>query len=214
MIAEAPIIHHVEQGTPEWYAVRAGIPTASELNAIITPLWKARTGEGVETYLSKKIAERWLGRPLESGGAFVMDQGKILEDEAVPFFEMMHDLTIERVGFITTADGKFGCSPDGLIGDDSGIEIKCPLPHTHVGYLTAGVLPKDYAAQVYGGMYATGRSSWKFASYCRLFPALIIDVPRDEQIMDAIHDAIASFNDRLESGFEQLTALKGARANQ
>lgn len=209
-VAIEAIIHDVEQGSPEWFKVRAGIPTASEFDSIITPLWKARTGEGVNTYLSKKLAERWLGRPLMSATAWPMEQGNILEDEAIPYYELMHDVEIQRVGFITTADGKAGCSPDGLIGEHGiGLEIKCPQPHTHVGYLTSGELPKEYAAQVHGGMYVTGASSWEFMSYCRGFPKLELTIKRDEAIIEAIHSAVTAFNERLEAGYELLTKLKG-----
>lgn len=208
MTTEAPIRHEVEQGSAEWFKVRAGIPTASELDSLISPLWKQRTGEGVATYMHRKLAERWLGQPLASGGAWAMEQGSILEDEAIPYYEMMHGCEIERVGFITTADGRFGCSPDGLIGD-IGIEIKCPQPHTHVGYLTDGVLPKEYAAQVHGGMYATGAASWKFLSYCRSFPKLELTIKRDEEIIDAIHDAVTAFNRRMDEALETLIRLNG-----
>lgn len=211
MTIEAPIIHEVEQGSPEWFKVRAGIPTASEFDSLLTPLWKPRTGEGVQTYLAKKLAERWLGRPLSTATAWPMEQGSILEEEAIPFYEMMHDVEIRRVGFITTADGRAGCSPDGLIGDDCGIEIKSPQPHTHAGYLLAGELPKEYAAQVHGSMYVTGASQWRFMSYCRLFPPLILTVERDETIIDAIHQAVTAFCDRLDAGFLKLQAMKGNR---
>lgn len=204
--------HDVEQGTAEWLKMRAGIPTASEFDAIITPLWKPRTGEGVESYLAKKLAERWLGAPLPSFGGGALEQGKIREEEAIPFFELDQGLTVERVGFVTTDDGRAGCSPDGMlrygIVGEIGIEIKCPEAHTHVGYLLRGELPKDYAAQVHGSMWVTGAAYWRFMSYRRGFPALLITVPRNEEICDAIGRAVDAFNMRLDKAFDLLDGLE------
>jgi len=201
------IIHHVEQGTKEWLQVRAGIPTASEFDAIITPLWKPRTGDGVDTYLAKKLAERWTGYPLVTFSGGAMDQGKLKEEEAIPQYAFINDVEIDRVGFVTTADGKIGCSPDGLIGEDGGIEFKAPEPHTHVGYLMRGTLPKDYAAQVHGAMLVTDRPWWRFVSYCRGFPTFDMLVERDEEIISKMREAIDAFNVRLDEAFEKLTKL-------
>lgn len=202
------LVHHVDQGTPEWLQARAGIPTASEFDAIITPLFKPRAGDGVETYLSKKLAERWLGRPLVSFFGGSMEQGTLKEEEAAPTFELLTDQRIEHVGFVTTLDGRTGCSPDGLL-DGGGLEIKCPEAHTHCGYLLRGVLPKEYGAQVHGSMLVTGAKWWKFMSYQRGFPPLIITVKRDEEIIDAMREAIEAFNIRLEKSFQQLIELNG-----
>lgn len=202
------IIHRMEQGTKEWLQVRAGIPTASEFKALITPLWKKRTGDGVETYLHKKLAERWQGCPLEasfSGGS--LEQGKLKEEEAIPWYEFDNDIEVDRVGFITTLDGKSGCSPDGLIGDDGGLEFKCPDPHTHVGYLLGGVLPDEYSAQVHGTMLVTGRPWWRFVSYSRGFPTFDLLVMRDEKIIAAMQEAVDAFNVRLDDAFEKLTKM-------
>ena len=183
-----------KQGTEEWLKARAGIPTASEFDALMTPEFAARKGQMPHTYLCKKLAEHWQGGPLPSFAPFgAMEQGQILKAEAVPWYELEHGETINRVGFCTTDDGKVGCSPDGLIGDDGGIEIKCPFADTHVRYLLAGEVPKDYAAQVHGSLWVTGRKWWRFVSYRRHFPPLVITVERDEEIMEKIGDALGAF---------------------
>jgi hypothetical protein len=137
----------VKQNTLEWFDARCGIPTASELDALITPLGKVRTGDGVDTYLAKKLAERWRGEALPSAGSWAMEQGSIREDEAIPWYQFEYDRPVQRVGFITSDDGQIGCSPDGMFTDGTGIEVKCPEVHTHVGYLLDGGLPKAYVAQ-------------------------------------------------------------------
>ena len=194
---------------------RSGVITASEIDALISPLWKIRTGEGVLTYLAQKLAEQWIGGPLPSvQGVFDMDQGKMLEDEARPFYTLTTGEEVTPVGFITSDDGRIGCSPDGLIGETSGVEIKCPKMETHIRYLLAGELPKEYAAQVHFSMYVTGRATWNFMSYRRNFPPLILKVEREEKIMAAFDDALADFLPRLESAMDKLTRLNGGLPNQ
>jgi len=188
------IIHReYEQGSLEWLLARAGIPTASEFDALVTPEFKVRTGQMPLSYLAAKVAEAWQGGPLPGFQSFATEQGSILEDEAIPWFELEHSCTVDRVGFITTDDGRIGCSPDGLLGEDGGIEIKCPEAHTHTKYLLAGELPKDYAAQVHGSMFVTGRPWWKFLSYRRHFPPLLLTIARDDEIQDNLAEALADF---------------------
>ena len=204
-----------EQNSVEWMIARAGVVTASEMDALISPLWKIRTGDGVQTYLAQKLAEQWIGGPLPSvQGVFDMEQGKILEDEARPFYTLTTGEEVQPVGFIISDDGRIGCSPDGLIGEDSGVEIKCPKMETHIRYLLAGELPKDYAAQVHFSMFVTGRPKWKFMSYRRNFPPLILTVERDEEIMAAMQSALDKFFESFDLAMEKLVRLNGGLPNQ
>ncbi len=179
-------IHEVEQGSFEWSALRAGIVTASELDALVSPTWEIRKGEGPKTYLARKVA-------IETYQSFDMEQGAVIESEARNWFELSYDVAIKRVGFITTDCGRFGCSPDGLLGDDKGLELKCPAIHTHAAYLLRGEVPKDYLAQVHGGMFATDFNEWKFVSYRRHFPNLVLTVKRDASIQAIIAEALTKF---------------------
>lgn len=192
-----------KQGSGQWLAARAGVITASEFDSLMTPLWKKKTGETPQTYIVRKVAEACMGIPLTDPSAWVMDQGVILESEAIPWLEFTHSLSVQRVGFVTSDDGRIGCSPDGLIGDDGGIEIKCPQPTAHVKYLLAGSVPPDYLAQVHGSMYVTGRRWWKFLSYSRQFPPVLVHVDRDDEIIgkiDAvIQESLADFEEKLKN---------------
>lgn len=201
------IVHRFNQKSVEWLSARAGIPTASEFDNLVTPEWKVRTGGMPASYLAKKLAERWLGGPLAESGTFIMDQGNILEEEAIPFAEMELGTEIDRVGFITTDDGKVGCSPDGMFSNGSGIEIKCPTAHVHCGYLLNGQVPKEYAAQVHGSMFVTGAKSWRFLSYRRNFPPLLLTVRRDEAIQEQLSLALEVFNTALAHAYEDLCTL-------
>lgn len=205
----------VAQNSVEWMIARSGVVTASELDAIISPIWEIRKGEGVETYLAQKLAEQWIGGALPSlDGIFDIEQGKILEEEAKPFYTLTTGEEIQSVGFITTDDGKVGCSPDGLLGDDGGIEIKCPRIETHIKYLLTGKLPKQYAAQVHGSMFVTGRKWWKFMSYRRNFPPMILTIHRDEKIQAEIKKATDAFLARLEENMATLVKLNGGLPKQ
>lgn len=203
-------IHDVQQGSGPWLALRLAIPTASEFDQLVTPLWKIKTGEAPKSYLYQKICEKFMGAFADGGSSFAMGQGSIMEHEALPWFSFTHDTPVQRVGFVTTDDGRVGCSPDGLIGEDGGIEIKCPAATTHLRYWVEGVLPKEHAAQVHGSMYVTGRKWWNFLSYSRQFPAFLIRVERDEAIQDAIHEAVTGFLRDYDELYAKLKALKDA----
>ncbi len=204
----------VKQNTDEWLRARAGIPTASEFDNLITPEWKNRTGGMPETYLYRKLCEKVMGMPLQSGGAaagsFHTDQGSIMENEALPWFMFEHDMQVDRVGFVTTDDGRVGCSPDGLIGEDGGIEAKCPAPDTHLKYLLHGEVPKQYLAQVHGSMFVTGRAWWYFLSYSRQFPPFVLKVQRDEKIVAALKDTLGRFFEVFDDAYDQIMVLKNA----
>lgn len=197
------------QNSLEWLTARAGIPTASEWDALVSPKFEIRTGEMPKTYLARKVAEAWIGGPLPGWNSIDMDLGKILEDEAKPFYTLTYGHEIQNVGFITSDDGQIGCSPDGLIGEDGGIEIKCPEAHTHVRYLLSGELPKEYAAQVHGSMYVTGRAWWRFMSYRRRFPPFMLQINRDEEIMGIMGEALDEFLSKFQAAMKYLEELNG-----
>ena len=198
-----------EQGSVDWMIARAGIPTASEFDNLLTPELKIRTGQMPQSYLNKKLAEAWQGGPMASLNTFDMEQGRILEAEAIPFYELEFNETVQRVGLCTTDDGRVGCSPDGLIGDDGGIEIKCPAIQTHIGYLRNGELPKEYAPQVHGSLYVTGRKWWKFLAYRRHMPPLVLTIARDDAVMKTIHQALSEFLEDFDMEFQKLCRLNG-----
>lgn len=202
-------IVEVQQNSLEWLLVRSGIPTASEFDNLLTPEFEIRRGEMPKTYLARKVAEAWSGGPLPGFNTLDMDFGKILEEEAVPFFEFTTGETVDRVGFVTTDDGSIGCSPDGLVGELGGLEVKCPESQTHVKYLLNGKLPKEYAAQVHGSMFVTGRSYWHFLSYRRNFPPLILTVHRDKEIQSKIAEALYAFLRQFRDAMSRLEEING-----
>lgn len=201
----------IQQGELAWYQLRLGKVTASELSNLVAPKFEIRTGEMPKSYLYQKLAEKLSGSPAEGFSTFATEQGQMLEDEARKMIAFEVGIKLRNVGFVTTDDDRAGCSPDALIGDDGGLEIKCPQPKNHMRYLVEGVLPADYAAQVHGSMYVTGRKYWMFASYSRKLPPFILRIERDEAICAKIELAIAEFCARLE-GLSQK--LGGKDANE
>lgn len=209
------IIHDVGQGSVDWLNARAGIITASELDAVLSAkTWEPRDSKGVKTYVARKSAERWLGRAIGEldgkteykGGA--LEQGNIKEDTAIPWYEFLNDVKLERIGFITTDDGIFGCSPDGMFpGHTSGIEIKCPYPETQAKYLLAGGVPEEYLHQVHGCMAATGADKWHFVSYHPVLPKLSVIVSRDEWICGRIIETVRRITDQIDAAYDVLCSL-------
>lgn len=157
----------IVQGTEQWMQVRAGRPTASQADRILTA--GGKPSKQAADYALELIAESCSG-PSGWGGNRNTDRGLELEPEARERFSMRYDLEVKQVGFVTRHDGVIGCSPDGFVIDRNGcevagLEIKCPLPKTHIKYLQDDCLPDDYKPQVHWSMMVTGLP-WHFFSYC------------------------------------------------
>lgn len=205
-------LFRAEQTSAQWEIDRSGKITASEMDALVTPLGKVKTGAGPTTYLMKKVAEAWIGGPLPSNtaGLWNLDQGNILEELAKPSFTLETGLKIKNVGFISDDAERVGCSPDGLLVDsDCGVEIKCPHIHTHIGYLLEGEVPPDYILQVQTSLYVTGFPKWYFYSFCRQMPPLVLEVLPDPNLQAAIGEAVTGFLERFDAALAKLTELNG-----
>lgn len=170
------------QGTESWFEARLGIPTASEFKRIVTPA-KWQYASGAKSYIYELIDQlHFPGKYIGGGYSNLdMDRGTYLEPEARRYFEFDFDCEVRTVGFCKTDDGRLGCSPDGLIGEDSGLEIKSPDSKTQWAVLDAGVIPPDHLAQIHGNMIVTGRKSWNYISYCPGCPPLVDKVEWNEK---------------------------------
>lgn len=207
-------IQDCKQGSPEWIQARLGKVTASEIDSLISPTGKIRTGEGPNTYLCKKLCERILGySPDGDANSFAMGQGVILETEACPWYEFTRDLKVQQVGFVTDDSERYGCSPDGLVGEDGGLEIKCFQPVHALQCLLGGVIPADYVMQVQMGLFVTGRKWWDWMSYSRQFPPLIVRVERDEKIQATLRQALEIFLEKFDARLAEITALREQHGN-
>lgn len=196
-------IHDLEQGSLSWYAMRAGKVTASEADALLTPLFKVKEGKGPHTYLCQKVSEGF-GELLPQFSSWETEHGQILEDEARKWYAFEFNERLIDAGFCEGDDGRCGCSPDSLIGEDGGLELKAPQGTNHVRYLLDGVLPEDYAVQVHFSMFVTGRKWWQFCSYHRKFAPFVLTVHRDEAKIAKIKEALGAFYARYDAAIKEL----------
>jgi hypothetical protein len=190
------IIHEVEQGSPDWLRLRLGIPTASEFAKIITAA-KGDLSKSARKYAHKLVAETLLGEPLESyvGNLDWVLRGKLLEPQAAAQYEFATDTTTRLVGFVTTDDGRIGCSPDRLIvGERGAVEIKCPMAENHMGILIDG--PGDDYKQQAQGIMAVAELAWcDLYAYHPGLPPVTIRTMRDEPYIAKMRAALAEFLD-------------------
>jgi len=208
------IVHNVEQNSDAWVKCRLGIPTASAFDRILTPTGKASTQ--AEAYSNELLAEYLTSQPrgYEEGAGFQgnahTERGHQLEAEARAFAELERGYKVETVGFVTTDEGLIGCSPDGLVGDEGLLEIKCPAPWTHVEYLLGAKVPTKYYPQVQGQMYVAERQWCDFISYHPLLPPVLLRVERDEEYIAKLTTALTDFNAKLEAK-RAVLAIRGIR---
>lgn len=198
----------VEQGSDAWLHLRLGIPTASNFHKIVTPK-KAELSKGAVDYALSLVAERLLNASSEASilNPWV-ERGKDLEPMAVQHYEFTHDVKTVPVGFITTDDGSIGCSPDRLVAHDFkvALEIKCPSPAVHLGYLLNGT-DDDYKPQVQGQIFVAELDRAELYSFHERMPAARIQNTRDEDYIAKLAAALARFNDNLLSLFERAQSL-------
>ena len=187
-----------EQGSAEWFEARAGIPTASEFSTVMA---RGKDGGASVTrakYLRQLAGEILTGEPAPEGYSNGhMERGKLLEDEARNLYAFMRDVEPQRVGFIR--NGQKGASPDSLIGDNAGLEIKSAIPAVQIERLQRGTLPPEHVAQVQGSLWVTERETWDFVSYCPKLPPLILTIHRDEAYIAQLAKAVDAFNEELEA---------------
>ena len=182
---------NIIQGSLEWHLLRCGSLGASRAKDAIAG------GEGkVRKTLAYQLAsERITGIKAETYTNSNMQWGIETEPEARRFFEFEKDVTVQEVGLVTN-DKYPGlhCSPDGLVGEDEGYEVKCPLAATHVKYLVENRLPPEYKCQVHFSLMITERKIWWFSSYHPAFhKQLIIPVERDEKYIAELQSKLESF---------------------
>ncbi len=198
----------MNQGTPEWLAARAGHVTASRFKDVLA---KIKVGEaaGRRDYRWQLVTERLTGLPCESYTNRAMEWGHEQEALARLAYEAESGLIVEESGFLLHPSAEWvGCSPDGLVGSDGGVEIKCPLSSViHVQTLE-GCMPTEHRAQVQGAMWVTGRAWWDFVSYDPRLPEglqLYVErIKRDDDYITAMEAEIAKFLAEVEALENQL----------
>lgn len=184
------------QRNDEWFTDRIGKVTASRMSDLMARSVKDGSPlKAAKDYLNDLVAERLTGKPKTIPTTFAMERGTLLEAEAVAVYSQMAKVFVEDTGFIQHPDiPSVGASPDGLIGDDGLLEIKCPESITkHVAYLRDGAHVEEYGWQVQCQLWVTGRSWCDLVSYHPDFPeGLRLAVRRVEPDAEAIEQMKAA----------------------
>ena len=198
----------IEQGTPEWKAQRLGHVTASRVADVLA---KVRTGEAKvrEDYRFELAVERLTNTSRDFYINDAMRWGTDTEPQARMAYEVSRGTMVEEVGFIHHPYIKYvGASPDGLIGFDGGLEIKCPNSETHLRTIYDQTIPSKYIPQVQMGMWVTGRMWWDFVSYDpRLPPELqlfVTRIKRDEEYIRNMEKEVNIFLHDVEETIQQI----------
>ncbi len=190
------------QGSDEWIQARLGMVTSSHFKDVLNK--KA----GRLLYMRKVVGEILSGVSEGSFSNKNMENGIGLEDEARQFYELVNSCEVKQVGFIKMND-IVGSSPDGLVGEDGQMEIKCVIPSTQIATILSGKMPSLHNGQVQGQMYVSGRKWTDFVSYCPLLKPrryFSVRVRRDEEYINNTLDvAVKQFVKELKEMIDKLT---------
>jgi len=194
----------VEQNSEEWFKARGPLITASEFSKVTTPA-KCKRSTSLETLINKKVAFLLTGKLEDTFQSEAMKHGNETEDEALEFINFTRDLNFEKIGFLESMEVPCGGSPDAInLEDRIGLEIKCPQPSTHVGYLLKNELPTTYFSQVQGLMMITGFDRWVFVSYCDGMSPLYLVCKRDETYINALRQDLIYAGAEIQKRYEKL----------
>lgn len=200
------------QGSPEWLAARCGKVTASRVADVVA---KTKTGWGASraNYMAELIAERLTGQPAESFTNAAMKWGTETEPLARAAYEFFRDQTVRQVGLVPHPTiPQSAASPDGLVGDDGLVEIKCPNTATHIDTLLGQTVPGKYITQIQWQLACTERQWCDFASFDPRMPAhlslFVKRVFRDDKAIAELEQAVTEFLTELGDKVAALDALE------
>jgi YqaJ-like viral recombinase domain. len=192
------IYENIQQGTPEWLQIRLGKFTASKCSTIGTE-GSGKGRGGLETLCIEKAAEIITGNLPEQFTNEDIERGHVLEDEARGAYTLETGHIVKQVGFVEL-DEFTGCSPDGLVGRDGLIEIKCKDDKNHLLMLLGKEIDKAYQWQIQMALLVTGRKWCDFVSYNPNYknkPLKIIRVLPDAEMQAALKAGLAKGIERV-----------------
>jgi len=202
----------MEQRTDDWFAARIGKVTASRVADVVA---KTKSGYSAsrDNYMAQLVCERLTGKPAESFSNAAMQWGTETEPLARAAYEAKMNVLVDEVGFIDHPSiVNSGASPDGLVGADGLIEIKCPNTATHIDTLLSQTVPKKYADQIFWQMACTGRDWCDFVSYDPRLPSdlqlFIKRIPRDDKYIQLLEAEVIEFLTETAHKVAQLLNLK------
>jgi putative phage-type endonuclease len=200
---------NANQGTAEWLSERAGRVTASALSNVLMK----KDAAGYQNYLAQLVCERLTGQPTETFKSAAMEHGNETEPQARAFYELETGLTVAECGFVAHPSINWtGASPDGLVGSDGLVEIKCPQPAKHIKNLMGGAIDRGYVLQMQWQMECTERAWCDFVSFNPSFSEhLKISVRRveaDTKLQGEIRAAVVAFLADVDVKLEALEAMR------
>ncbi len=185
------------QGSPEWFAARCGLVTASRVADVVA---RTKTGWSASrvNYMAQLVAERLTGNVAESFTSAAMQWGTETEPAAREAYSFYHDSEVEQAGFVAHPSiAEAGASPDGLVGTAGLIEIKCPNTATHIDTLLGQEVPGNYLTQIQWQLACTGREWCDFVSFDPRMPEamrlFVKRVPRDDERIAELEAAVTDF---------------------
>lgn len=204
------------QGSPEWLAMRSGKVTASRVADVVA---KTKSGWGAsrKNYAAELIAERLTGTPAQSYTNAAMQWGLDTEPQARGAYEFFRDATVAEIGFIEHPTiAMTGASPDGLVGDDGMIEVKCPNTATHIDTLLTKVIPGKYVTQMQWQMVCAERAWCDYVSFDPRMPEalqmFVCRIKRDGKRIAELEDLVLEFLAEIDDMESRLTEI-GKDAN-
>jgi putative phage-type endonuclease len=198
------------QCTPEWFEARRGKITSSILGDITKKLKGGGYSKERENQLLRIVAELLTGEVADEVKAKALEWGKTYEPKARSMYEVVSGNLVQEVGFVQHPDiAYFGGSPDGLVGGDGMIEIKCPFSSVvHLQTLLAGKMPEEHMAQVQGNLWAANRQWLDFVSFDARFPVpqqiFVQRIPRNEVYIAALDAEVKAFWAEAQTIIEKL----------
>lgn len=201
----------MEQRSPEWFAARLGKATASRIVDVVARI-KSGWGASRANYMAQLVCERMTGTPQDAYVNGAMQRGVETEPEARIAYEFYSDNTVDEIGFIDHPTiAMSGASPDGHVGDDGSVEIKCPNTSTHIDTLLSGKVPEKYVVQMQWQMACSGRQWCDFVSFDPRMPEdlkLFVErVRRNDEDIAALEVAVREFLVEVETKVQRLNAL-------
>lgn len=210
------IIHNLQQGTPEWYAARCGKITASKFSSVIAKGVGSAPSKTRQSYLYELASEILSGQPQESYTSAAMEYGTLAEPVARQVYEEMEAVPVEQVGFVELNEF-VGCSPDGLVGSNGLLEIKCPKTSTQIQRVLDCTFPSEYQAQVQGQLWVCERDWCDFVSYDGRIKGhaayFKVRVNRDDEYIKTLSKGVDLFIEDLKKILERLN-WDGTRINR
>jgi len=206
------MIEMMEQGTDAWFEARIGKVTASRVADVIA---KTKTGYSTsrDNYMAQLVCERLTKQKAEGFTNAAMQHGTETEPLARLSYEVAQNVLVDEVGFVPHPSIEMaGASPDGLVGDDGLLEIKCPNTATHIETLLSQTVPGKYNTQMQFQMACTGRKWCDFVSFDNRLPhelqLFVKRVPRDDVFIKQIEAEIVQFLAELDDKITKLMKVK------